>query len=116
MQGRIFDFGNKKSRDGGVDVSVGSGVPCGIAARRGVGSKQLPPRGTFWPCCACAACACLLPIQAMTSISAVAGADIDALGFVFLRRAVSSVLTDVTYSGIPTNEVRRLPFPASQGL
>lgn len=35
FQGRVFDFGNKKSRDQPVDVDVASGVPCGIAARRG---------------------------------------------------------------------------------
>ena len=31
----MFDFGNKKTRDQPVDVDVASGVPCGIAARRG---------------------------------------------------------------------------------
>ncbi len=35
-QGRVFDFGNKKSRDQPVDVDVASGIPCGIAARRGM--------------------------------------------------------------------------------
>ncbi|CAL8465339.1 g4874 [Coccomyxa elongata] len=64
--GRVFDFGNKKSRNQPVDVDVASGVPCGIAARR--------------------------------------GADIDAVGFVFLRNAVASILTDVTYDGLPTAE------------
>ena len=35
-----------------------------------------------------------------------AGADIDALGFIFLRTAVSSILTDVQYDGLPTDQVR----------
>ena len=34
-----------------------------------------------------------------------AGADIDALGFVFLRAPASAVLTDVAYSGLPTQQV-----------
>lgn len=35
MQGRIFDFGNKQARNNAVDVNVASGIPCGMAARRG---------------------------------------------------------------------------------
>ena len=36
LQGRFFDFGNKKARDQPLDVDVASGVPCGVAARRGI--------------------------------------------------------------------------------
>ena len=36
LQGRFFDFGNKKARDQPLDVDVASGVPCGVAARRGM--------------------------------------------------------------------------------
>ena len=35
LQGRLFDFGNKKPRDQPVNVDVAGGVPCGVAARRG---------------------------------------------------------------------------------
>ena len=35
LQGRLFDFGNNKVRDQPVNVAVASGVPCGVAARRG---------------------------------------------------------------------------------
>ena len=35
LQGRLFDFGNNKPRDQPVNVAVASGVPCGVAARRG---------------------------------------------------------------------------------
>ena len=34
-QGRLFDFGNNKPREQPVNINVGSGVPCGVAARRG---------------------------------------------------------------------------------
>ena len=42
-----------------------------------------------------------------------AGADINALGFVFLRTPQSAVLTNVTYAGLPTNQVT---YPLPTGL
>ena len=38
-----------------------------------------------------------------------AGADINALGFVFLRTPQSALLTNVTYAGLPTNQVTHPP-------
>ena len=38
-------------------------------------------------------------------LSRCAGADIDALGFVFLRAPTLAVLSDVAYSGLPTDQV-----------
>ena len=43
LQGRFFDFGNKKARDQPLDVDVASGVPCGVAARRGMVSAFRAP-------------------------------------------------------------------------
>ncbi|CAK0786785.1 hypothetical protein CVIRNUC_009999 [Coccomyxa viridis] len=73
--GRFFDFGNKKARDQPLDVDVASGVPCGVAARR--------------------------------------GADIDAVGFVFLQNISAGTLYDVQYSGIPTDQANSSAFNAS---
>ncbi len=38
------------------------------------------------------------------SACTLAGADIDAVGFVFLQQIAESALYNVTYSGIPTNQ------------
>ena len=47
LQGRFFDFGNKKARDQPLDVDVASGVPCGVAARRGMISALTAPENAF---------------------------------------------------------------------
>ena len=52
LQGRLFDFGNNKPRDQPVNVAVASGVPCGVAARRGIPSYIISAPPPHCPCCA----------------------------------------------------------------
>ena len=103
MQGRTFDFGMTAARNNPVSAALGSGIPCGVAARAGTGPlpcSQIPLL-LFW----CALPAIKLSIQRITPVCHGAGADIDALGFVFLGNVTSSVLTGVTYEGISTTQV-----------
>lgn len=44
------------------------------------------------------------PACSSMAVCAFAGADIDAVGFVFLQQIAASALYNVTYSGIPTNQ------------
>ena len=51
-----------------------------------------------------AACASVSDFEKMPCIVCT-GADIDAVGFIFLRNISASVLYNVSYSGIPTDQV-----------